>query len=179
MIGAMPAELPVDVFRSEADASRWRPIDDAVMGGMSESRMSVTSERTGVFSGRVSAERNGGFASVRTQPKHLDLEGYEGLRIRVRGDGKRYKLGIRTDAAFDGVVYRRAFQPEAGDWRTIDLPFEGFVPTLRGRAVPGAGPLDPRLVMTLGLLISDRQLGPFRLEIASIMAYRGAGGAAR
>ncbi len=164
-------ETPVALFVSEDDASAWRPIDDAVMGGVSESRMSVTPERIGVFSGRVSAERNGGFASVRTEPRLRDLDGYEGLRVRVRGDGKRYKFCVRTDAAFDGVVYQCSFQPESGEWRIVDLPFREFVPTFRGRAI-GARALDPRAVMTLGLLISERQLGPFRLEIASITAYR-------
>lgn len=164
-------ETPVALFMSEDDASAWRPIDDAVMGGVSESRMSVTTERTGVFSGCVSAERSGGFASVRTEPRLRDLEGYEGLRLRVRGDGKRYKFCVRTDAAFDGVVYQCAFQPDPEEWRVVDLPFREFGPTFRGRAV-GAGAFDPRGVMTLGLLISDRQLGPFRLEIASITAYR-------
>lgn len=43
----------------------WGPLDDVVMGGVSESsfaRMQSGSEA--VFSGRVSAANNGGFASV-------------------------------------------------------------------------------------------------------------------
>lgn len=43
----------------------WGPLDDVVMGGVSESsfaRMQSGSEA--VFSGRVSSANNGGFASV-------------------------------------------------------------------------------------------------------------------
>jgi NADH dehydrogenase [ubiquinone] 1 alpha subcomplex assembly factor 1 len=179
MMGTNPRELPVGVFRSEEDAARWSPIGDAVMGGQSRGGMFWSSERTAVFSGSVSDEHGGGFASVRTPPARLDLTGYAGLRLRARGDGKRYKFCIRTDPAFEGIVYQAGFRPEPGGWRTVDLAFEEFVPTLRGRAVPGAGPLDRSAVTTLGLLIGGRQLGPFRLEIASITAYGGAGGEPR
>jgi hypothetical protein len=50
------------------------------------------------------------------------------------------------------------------------LPFSEFVPTFRGRTVPGAPPLDLSRVVTVGLMISDKQAGPFRLEIAWIKA---------
>jgi hypothetical protein len=34
-------------------------------------------------------ERNGGFASVRTEAGNYDLSGHEALVLRLRGDGKR------------------------------------------------------------------------------------------
>lgn len=172
MIGATPRELPIVRFQSEADARRWYSIDDAVMGGVSESRLSVTPEQTGIFSGNVRAENNGGFASIRTVEERLDLGDFEGFRIRVRGDGKRYKLCVKTEALFDGVVYQCGVQPRQGEWQTLDLPFDRFVPTFRGRVAGGADPLDFRNIVTLGLMISDGQLGPFRLEISSVAAYR-------
>jgi hypothetical protein len=87
-------------------------------------------------------------------------------------DGKRYKFCVKNDAGFDGVVHQCFFQPPAGEWTTIDLPFDRFVPTLRGAVVGASGSLDRSRIMTLGLMISDRQVGPFRLEVAFISAYR-------
>jgi monofunctional biosynthetic peptidoglycan transglycosylase len=55
----------------------------------------------------------------------------------------------------------------------VDLPFARFVPTFRGRRLDGEPPLDPSRIATLGLMVSDRQLGPFRLEIASLASYGG------
>jgi NADH dehydrogenase [ubiquinone] 1 alpha subcomplex assembly factor 1 len=151
----------------------WAAIDDVVMGGRSRSAIAATPEGTAVFRGTVSDENNGGFASVRSRPLGLDLSGREGLRLRVRGDGKRYKLCVKNDADFDGVVYQSAFETEPMAWQTVELPFSRFVPTFRGRRLDAEPPLDPSRIATLGLMLSDRQLGPFRLEIALIASYGG------
>lgn len=154
----------------------WRSIDDVVMGGISSSRMAVE-EGVGVFSGVLSLENNGGFASVRTIPAAHDLGGFDGLVVRVRGDGKRYKLRLRTTDAFDGVSYQAELAPPADRWVEVELPFDDFVAVFRGRRVAGAGSLDPEQIRTFGLLISDKQTGPFRLEIEWIAAVRrGEGG---
>lgn len=157
-------------------AGDWAAIDDAVMGGRSRSAFTETAEGTAVFRGLVSDENNGGFASVRSRPLGLDLSGRDGLRLRVRGDGKRYKLCVKNDAAFDGVVYQSAFEARPAAWQTVDLPFAGFVPTYRGRRLDGEPPLDSSRIATLGFMVSDRQVGPFRLEIASLEAYGGSSG---
>jgi len=151
----------------------WAAIDDVVMGGRSRSAFAATPEGTAVFRGTVSGENDGGFASVRSRPLGLDLSGREGLRLRVRGDRKRYKLCVKNDADFDGVVYQSAFGTEPTAWETVELPFSGFVPTFRGRRLDAEPPLDPSRIATLGLMVSDRQLGPFRLEIALIAPYGG------
>jgi monofunctional biosynthetic peptidoglycan transglycosylase len=157
----------VRVVDFTADAEPWSSIDDVVMGGVSDSEM-VVEEGTAVFRGELSLERGGGFCSVRSRPAAHDLSRYAALVVRVRGDGHRYKLRLRTSAAFDGVSYEASFTPPAGTWQEIELPLSSFRPVFRGRSVPGAPPLDPARVVTFGLLISDRQAGPFRLEIAWI-----------
>ena len=45
---------------------------------------------------QVSEGGGGGFASVRTKnfEPALDLGAYEGLELRVRGDGQRYKCAL-------------------------------------------------------------------------------------
>jgi hypothetical protein len=45
-----------------------------------------------------------------------------------------------------------------------------FRPSFRGRAVPDAPPLDPARVRQVGLLIADRQAGPFALAMRSFAA---------
>jgi monofunctional biosynthetic peptidoglycan transglycosylase len=149
----------------------WHGISDPVMGGISSSEM-VAEGGTGVFKGVVSLERGGGFASVRSAEGHYDLSGYDGLTFRVRGDGKRYGLRLRTSDGFDGVNYQAVFTPPAGVWVDVKLPFSGFQPVFRGRPVAGHPPLDPGAVRTFGLIIAGRQAGPFRIEIESIAGYR-------
>jgi len=162
-------------FATEDDG--WPSIDDAVMGGVSSSAMTVD-DGVASFRGVVSFDNNGGFASVRSRPKDRDLSAYEGVVLRVRGDGKSYGFRIRTTASFDGVSYQAPLTPPDGEWTDVFIAFADFVPVWRGRTVEGHPPLDPAQITTFGLIIS-RQEGPFRLDISTIRAYRTADGAGR
>ncbi|MDO9694773.1 MAG: CIA30 family protein [Candidatus Latescibacteria bacterium] len=162
---------PTVIIEFGADAAAWHNISDPVMGGISSGEM-VAEDGLGVFKGVVSLEHSGGFASVRTAEGHYDLSGYDGLTVRVRGDGKRYGLRLRTSEASVGVNYQVDFRPAPGAWLDIRLSFACFQPLFRGRLVAGHPPLDPANIKTFGLIIADRQEGPFRLELASIAGHR-------
>jgi monofunctional biosynthetic peptidoglycan transglycosylase len=163
-----PSEDIILDFRHGGDA--WPSIDDVVMGGVSNSRMVIT-DGMATFRGRVSLENDGGFASIRSGPARHDLSRFDGLVLRVRGDGKRYGFRLRTTTAFDGVSYQLKFDTTAGEWRELELPFDRFEPVFRGRRVPDHPALDPSEITTLGLIISDGQAGPFRLDLQWIRGY--------
>ena len=149
----------------------WLPVHDRVMGGVSSGGIEPTDEGTVVFSGNVSLENNGGFASLRSRPEQLPLGESAGIEIRVRGDGQRYKLNLWTDSYLDGISYRVPFETSGEGWQTLRFPFSAFRASFRGRTVPDAPPLEPAKIASMGFLISDRQAGPFRLEIARVDAY--------
>ncbi len=86
------------------------------------------------------------------------------------GDGRTYKLNLRVDSDFDGVTYQAAFTPAAGLWTQTVLPVSIFEPRFRGRIVHGAPPLRPEAVRQVGLMISDKQAGAFRLMVKTIEA---------
>ena len=171
-------DRPVGLIWSTArpDLLEWGPLDDVVMGGVSQSAFA-----NGVFSGTVTSENNGGFAGCRSRALRpaLDLSRYSGLRMRVRGDGNRYKLILRDDYAWNGIAWAASFDTnkEAQD---IDVPFATFVPTLFARSVPGRK-LNTREINTVQLTLSkfeyDNALNPaftegaFRLDIDAIEAY--------
>ena len=157
-------------FASPQSIADWYAIDDRVMGGVSRSRFIHDPAGHAVFEGFVSLEHNGGFASVRSQPLDLSAAGTGCYVIDARGDGKRYKLSLRVDDAFDGVNYQAAFDTPPGVWTTIVLPLAEFHPTLRGQSVTCAPPLEPSRVRQLGLMIADRQAGAFALNLRSILA---------
>ena len=138
------------------------------MGGVSRSRLRFDPAGHALFEGEVSLAQGGGFASVRSQPGALGAPGASACVIEVFGDGKSYKLSLFTSDAFDGLSYQSPFRPEAGAWATIRLPLAEFRPSFRGRAVPGAPPLDPARLRQLGLTIAERQAGPFALALRSI-----------
>lgn len=168
---AMAEEKTLYDFSDARAAAGWMTINDVVMGGVSSAAVETTDDGTLLFAGEVSLENNGGFASARSRPESWDLGAYSGVTMHFRGDGRRYKLNLKTDASFDGILYRVPFETREGERQTLRFAFSQFVATSRGRAVPEAPPLDPARIVSIGLLISDKQAGPFRLEIARLAAY--------
>ena len=157
-------------FSDPETTGLFHPVGDVVMGGVSSGNL-IQEDGCAVFSGKVSLENFGGFASIRSFPGRYDLGEFEGLELEVRGDGKKYKLNLTTDLRFDSVVYQARFASQAGRWSQVKIPFSDFIPTFRGDPVSGEPPLDPSRIATFGLLISDRQEGEFRMEIKKIAAY--------
>ena len=150
------------------DSGPWWSINDGVMGGLSSGQISRSDEGL-VFSGELSLENNGGFASVR-RPVDADLTAAKGVRLRLRGDGRGYQFRLRLDGDFDGIAWRAEFDT-GGQWQTIELPFGLFEAVFRGRRVVDAGPVVPARIRQIGLMLADRQAGAFRLEIAAIEFY--------
>jgi hypothetical protein len=159
-------------FDDAAETALWRPVDDVVMGGVSRSSFAQAEPGVARFSGNVSLENFGGFASVRTPPRDWDAAGATAFVLRVRGDGRRYKFTLRSGDGFDGIQYQARFTAPAGEWHEVRLPVDEFVATFRGRKVPFAPSLDPARVRALGLMISDKQAGPFELLVDRIGVER-------
>jgi monofunctional biosynthetic peptidoglycan transglycosylase len=150
----------------------WAAVNDGVMGGLSRSGFEQTEEGA-VFTGTLSLENNGGFASIRFANPSPDLRGFDTLVLRVRGDGRSYQLRLRDDRRFDGVAWAAPFETVAGDWQEIRLPLEGFTPTFRGRVVTGAGELRLDRVYQITLMLADKNSGAFRLELGDLRGESG------
>jgi hypothetical protein len=152
-------------FDDAADLAAWQSIDDVVMGGVSRSSFKQAATGIAIFSGLVSLDYGGGFASVRTLPRVWATAGAKTFVLRCRGDGRKYKFTVRVDEGFDGVQYQARFAPPRDEWTTVVIPVAEFDASFRGRPVPGAQPLDPAQIRQCGLMISDKQAGPFELLI--------------
>jgi len=155
-------------FSDPGAVAQWTPIDDRVMGGISRSRLRHDAAGHAVFEGVVSLERNGGFASVRSTPHARGKPGAKACLIEVRAAGQRFKLSLLTDDGFDSLNYQSPFEPATADWQELHLPLAAFRATFRGREVPDASALDPARIRQVGLMIADRQAGPFTLDIRRI-----------
>jgi Complex I intermediate-associated protein 30 (CIA30) len=161
----------------------WGAVDDVVMGGVSESGIRLA-DGYALFSGNVSTDNSGGFASVRTRnfEPSFNLSNYRGIELRVKGDGQRYKLFVRTETRWDGVGYAYSFDTIADQWITIQVPFQDLVPIFRAKTVNDA-PLDTTQICSLQLMLSkfeyDKALNPrftpglFSIQVESISAYGG------
>jgi hypothetical protein len=115
--------------------TRWRGVSDRVMGGVSEASVAhamIDGRACMRISGDVRLENNGGFiqAALDFAPAGatLDASAYSGLRLVVRGNDQEYSVHLRTpDNVRPWQSYRAHFTARS-DWKTIDLPFDSFVP---------------------------------------------------
>ncbi len=158
-------------FRDSNECKNWRIVNDDVMGGLSQSRIVMTKNSTAIFQGTVSLKNHGGFASVHTIPRDYGLDKYEGLKVRVKGDGKTYQLRLRTDDRTDGISYHAEFQTVYEEWINVDITFDSFTAKFHGRLVPDTPKLVSGNIRQIGFLISDKQEGDFHLEIGWIKTY--------
>ena len=118
-------------FSEEAPIQNWRIVNDGVMGGLSKSSIQLTAENHGKFSGIVSLENNGGFASVQL-PTDIDLEkSNKVVVLRIKGDGKSYQCRLKG-AKNQSESYVQVFETN-GEWQTIQLQLKDFYPQFRGR----------------------------------------------
>jgi hypothetical protein len=148
----------------------WYVVNDNVMGGRSEGGFTIADAELR-FAGRTNTD-GGGFSSIRTRPVEFDLSAYDGIRLRVRGDGRRYTWRLSTDARWQGreIAYWADFDTQEGTWRTVDIPFSHFVPRYRGTELDGPA-LDPGRITGMGLMIYDRQDGLFELRLSAVHAF--------
>jgi hypothetical protein len=166
-----PAVVLLDLDDA-GEVATWTTVNDPVMGGKSTSNVAFGNGGL-VFSGSISLENNGGFASARS-PQDPDIgrkaTGATSLRVRARGDGKTYVLKVGT--AGQPWSYIQRFPTEAGVQRIYDLPVGGFQPVgMRLDPAPDAPQtLDPSTISQVAVYILDKQQGPFELTINGIDA---------
>jgi NADH dehydrogenase [ubiquinone] 1 alpha subcomplex assembly factor 1 len=166
----MNGEREIFNFESPATSGEWVTVDDVVMGGVSESKFEINQDNTATFSGTVSPDNNGGFASARAALKN-EFNDFEGVIIRVKGDGNIYSLRFRTDTNFDGISYQAKFKTEPGEWKEYKIPLSDFKPTFRGNTLSNKPKLESKDIKQIGILISNKQFGKFELNIDWVKFY--------
>jgi monofunctional biosynthetic peptidoglycan transglycosylase len=164
--------VPLFAFASPDAAAEWQAVNDGVMGGVSDGRFRMTDRQTLEFSGTLSLENNGGFASVRSRPRSLGLQTGDTLVARVRGDGREYQFNLYGSGRSRAFSYRAPVQTRAGEWIEVAVPLDRFEATSFGRVLRGADPVDPRNVLSVGFLLAEKAPGPFVLEVAWIKVLR-------
>lgn len=164
----MKVLLNADIMKTD---KKWRVVNDGVMGGISTSGVKVSDEGTVLFSGSVSLENNGGFASLRSQIDDYNFTGYEGLEIRLRGDGKIYGISMKETAYFTGLFYSLTFETKKDEWVVIKLPFKSFYYKYFGREINNSPVIPLDKIKEVSFIISDKQEGIFSAEIDYLRLY--------
>ena len=143
----------------------WRFASDAVMGGVSTGE-GYAGGGIVHLRGQVSTANRGGFIQMRTDLAAPLPDGLAGVELRVRGNGERYYVHLRSRAArAPWQFYQAGFETGAA-WSTIRLPFAAFQPQ---GGLPRPGP-RPAEITGIGLAAYGRDHAAW-LEAAALRFY--------
>lgn len=155
-------------FSNPDTIAPWQIVNDGVMGGLSQGTRFAEDDHM-VFRGVINTN-GGGFSSLRRRMAQDALSETVGLRLRVRSDGRDYKLTFRTSERWRGrsVSYQASIPTTtAEEWTEVTVPFSGMRTSIFGRTVRAA-PFDPSDVREMGIILADGIDGPFKLDVKSI-----------
>jgi hypothetical protein len=146
-------------------AKSWSVIDDGVMGGLSSGKFYLNDQGHGIFTGYVSLENNGGFTSARLDTGPISLAGKNKLKIRIRGDGKKYQLRIK-EGREQPHAFIQVFKTSS-DWQDLEFNLSDFYATFRGRRL-NLPNFSAGIIEEITFLIANKKAEQFTLEIATI-----------
>lgn len=152
-------------FSTAENWSAWEIENDVVMGGKSSSTLEKSDDGNAIFTGRVSLENNGGFASVQYHFATKNIEGYKKAVILVKGDGRSYQFRMKSSLK-EKASYIYTFET-TGDWQTVEIPLNEMEPVYRGNklAIPN---FSAETLQEVRFLIGNKKAENFSLEISKI-----------
>ena len=141
----------------------WRRVDDVVMGGRSSSALRADRGGAVIFSGQINTS-GGGFASWRGRSRSggaLLSADTTALRVRLKGDGKCYKLTLGSGGGgpfSTAPTWQADVQTSDKSTTEVEIPLKDFVPSMRGQPVRGHV-LRPAEMLEVGLMLSLYKAG--------------------
>ncbi|XP_076657200.1 complex I intermediate-associated protein 30 [Halictus rubicundus] len=152
--------------------------------GFSTAKLDFTLTGTGLFHGELNPRlpKDGtigraGYCNITTATKRksfkrattYDIDAYNCLVLRVRGDGRCYMLNMLQRGYVDITWYHsyHYFLYTTGGpyWQDVKIPFAKFVYSAKGGVQDDQTPLPPNMITHFGITLSDTNHGPFKLEI--------------
>jgi NADH dehydrogenase [ubiquinone] 1 alpha subcomplex assembly factor 1 len=149
-------------FSKSSKIDEWKIVNDEVMGGMSLGIIQINSEGSGVFSGHVSLDNNGGFCLVRHDLDCIVVEDYSSFEIRIKGDGKKYQFRCKSsDHQRHSYIYNFS---SGKDWKVITIPFKKMEPYFRGDSLKMPN-YHGNFLAQVAILIGNNKEEDFSLEV--------------
>lgn len=164
---SIPERILYD-FQNLEQRNSWFPLNDNVMGGISTGKCSFSKQNTLVFSGKLSLENRGGFASIRSLTTGMNLKDATKFKLKVKGDGRFYNFNISSSNFIADPGFQAGFQTKKNTWQEIEIALKEFSPAFGSRS--SKNELDMSTIKIMGLILSDKQAGPFHIEVDWIKA---------
>ena len=166
MMNANYIDPAIDFGTAASRVNNWLVISDNVMGGITQSKLEYT-ETSLVLTGTISLANYGGFSSVKTRFKNIDLSEYKGLKIRYRSANQRFAFTLEDSRNWTQPNFKGDLPPTKDNaWSESTIYFKDFKEYQIGE------PTGEKLYATslknivrLGIITTEKKEGPFSLEV--------------
>ena len=165
MSASNTGENTIFEFNNFNDEKDWRIVLDGVMGGLSTGNVSVQNGSM-LFTGATSLENNGGFSSIRASMDPNDIDIFDAIQLRVRGDGRTWIFGTRGSNSMGANSYWSSFETKKNEWIKVTIPISEMERHSFGNRLSGR--INPDEIKGVEFYMYDKKAGPFKLEVDSI-----------
>ncbi|KAM4099644.1 hypothetical protein ACB094_05G007600 [Castanea mollissima] len=191
-----PTERYIFSFNSKEELKKWHLYSDSEYGGLSSASLEIKESENGL-SGNLSLDvsddskwkiSRSGFCGMRSKKfdGFIDLDSYDTLALKVKGDGRCYISTIYTEnwvnspgQEEDNSWQTFVFVPK-DNWYIAKIPLARYLPTWRGNVIDAELEMNPSRVLGMSLSVNAEggvpgaRTGPgdFQVEIDWIKAMR-------
>ena len=157
--------LPMYDFGNNKTGQEWYVINDGVMGGLSQGKLSLTKDYLH-YEGRVSLENNGGFASIRAPYGEYDLTPYKSVEIRYKSTSYDFAFVLENRQRFYEPTYKHNLPSTNNKWVTLKMNLVDFGGYQLGRKLNTQ--LTKQIqseIIRMGFISNEKRAGDFDLSI--------------
>lgn len=161
----LPERLAFDLGGSDAEQD-WCVF---VKEGKGHASFAILPHQTLLFNGELTQACRDGVILF-SRPSPLGLRASDRLRLRLRGDGKDYKVMILQGSPKHAVLVQYSFvvQTHAGQWVEFEIPILDFKMHVLGRPHEKRGSDHVMNIRSVGFSVSDGRPGTFSLELGLV-----------
>ena len=144
----------------------WVLLSDNVMGGITTSDIEYTKDAV-VLTGNISLANYGGFSSIKTKFKSVDLSNFNGIKIRYKATNQTFVFTLEDSKYWTEPYYKNAISSNKNDtWEEAIIYFKDFKEMIIGQPTGNKMPLESlNKIVRLGIMTAEKKEGPFSLEV--------------
>ena len=156
----------IDFGNMNEKNQEWVLLSDNVMGGITTSDVEYTKDAV-VLTGNISLANYGGFSSIKTKFKSVDLSNFNGIKIRYKAANQTFVFTLEDSKYWTEPYYKNAISSNKNDtWEEAIIYFKDFKEMIIGQPTGNKMPLESlNKIVRLGIMTAEKKEGPFSLEV--------------
>lgn len=156
----------IDFGNSAEKNQEWKLLSDNIMGGVTKSKIEYTNNSV-LLTGNISLDNYGGFSSIKTKYKSVDLSKYNGIKIKFKSTNQKFAFTLEDNQDWTQPNYKREFSSKKEDtWEEVIIYFKDFQEIVIGETTGNMMKSKSlKNIVRMGIMTYEKKEGPFSLEV--------------